>query len=256
MLLAVDVGNTQTVLGLFDGHAKIHTWRIASDTSRTSDELEVMVAELFELKGLSLDLISAVIIASVVPHLTSEWERLSHGFAATAVLIVGPGLKTGLQVATDNPHEVGADRIANAVGAMEAYGYPVAVVDFGTATNIDIVDADARYRGGIISPGLETSAVALFSRAARLSAVDLEFPATTLGTNTKTAVQSGLLLGEAAKVDGLMQRIFVELGYSMPVVATGGLSELIAGHCACVNHVDVDLTLDGLRIIAEKQATR
>lgn len=197
-----------------------------------------------------------MIIASVVPHLTTAWERLSQDLAPSHVLTVGPGVRTGLNIALDNPHEVGADRIANAVGASEKYGSPVIVVDFGTATNIDVIDVHGVYRGGVISPGLETSAHALFSRAARLSAIDLEFPPKALGTNTKFAIQSGLMLGEIAKVEGLIRKIWAELGYETFVVATGGLAELMGPHSELVQAVDVDLTLDGLRFIARRHLER
>lgn len=251
MLLAVDVGNTQTVIGLFDESTRLHTWRIASDTTRTADELEIVIVELFARRKFNPNNISTVIVASVVPHLTAAWELLALSMTGVPAKTVGPGLKTGLPIAIKNPHEVGADRIANAVAALRSYGTPVIVVDFGTATNIDVVSDDGRYLGGVISPGLETSADALFSRAARLSAIDLEAPATALGTSTKHAIQSGLIFGEAAKIDGLVRRIHQELGSEAPVVATGGLAGLIAPHCEVVNHVNVDLTIDGLLIIAQ-----
>jgi type III pantothenate kinase len=167
---------------------------------------------------------------------------------------VGPGLKTGLVIRYDNPHEVGADRIVNAVAAIEAYGAPVVVVDFGTATTLDVVDADGAYLGGAIAPGVETSAEALFSKAARLSKVDLEDPGRVIGRNTRESVQAGLLLGEAAMVDGLVRRVWAALGVETPVVATGGLAERMTPLCETIGHVDADLTLKGLLAVYRRNA--
>ena len=254
MLLAVDIGNTQTVLGLFEGERVARVWRIATDTSRTPDEIAVLVANLFQLEYGQNPAVETVIVASVVPALTDAFDDLARTLTGRTPLVVGPGLKTGLKLGLDNPHEVGADRIANAVAAKRLVGEPVIVVDFGTATNIDVVTADGTYVGGVISPGLETSANALFSHAARLAAIDLEFPATALGSNTRAAVQSGLMFGEAAKVDGLVRAIWGELGYETPVIATGGLAATLAPRCATVTVSDPDLTIVGLRIIAETHA--
>lgn len=251
MLLAVDIGNTQTVLGLFEGERVARVWRIATDTSRTPDEVAALVANLFNLEFGQQPAVETVIVASVVPSLTDAFNDLSTALSGRPPLVVGPGLKTGLKIGLDNPHEVGADRIANAVAAKELVGTPSIVVDFGTATNIDVVSGDGTYVGGVISPGLETSATALFSHAARLASIDLEFPAGALGRNTRSAVQSGLMFGEAAKVDGLLRAIWGELGYETPVVATGGLATTLAPRCATVTSTDSDLTITGLRLIAE-----
>lgn len=251
MLLTVDIGNTQTVLGLFDGAAIREVWRIATATERTPDEVAVLVDDLFRMRGLDGADVDAVIVASVVPSMTAAFQSVAYTFTGAPAMTVGPGIKTGLVLELDNPHEVGADRIANAVAAKELYGAPAVVVDFGTATNIDVVSRSGSYLGGVISPGLETSATALFSHAARLSAIDLEFPPSPLGRNTRSAVQSGLMFGEAAKVDGLVHAIWRELGYETPVVATGGLAQTIAPHCETVTAVDTDLTIRGLYLIAE-----
>jgi type III pantothenate kinase len=252
MLLAVDVGNTQTVLGLFADDRLAGHWRISSNTSFTADELRVKVAGLLSLDGLSWDDVDHVILASVVPRLTAAWEDLVGVACHCDVMVVGPGLKTGMTIRYDNPHEVGADRIVNGVAAFARLGGPVIVVDFGTATTIDVIDASGAYLGGAIAPGVETSAEALFSKAARLSKVDLEPPSAVIGTNTRMSLQAGLLFGEAAMVDGLVRRTWAELGAEAPVVATGGLAETMAALCETVSDVDVDLTLDGLRRIFER----
>lgn len=252
MLLAVDVGNTQTVIGLFADRKLAGHWRLSTNASLTSDELRVKVAGLLGLDGLSWGDVNHVILASVVPRLTGAWEDLVRVACACDAMVVGPGLKTGMPIRYDNPHEVGADRIANGVAAFARFGGPVIVVDFGTATTIDVIDSSGAYLGGAIAPGVETSAEALFTKAARLSKVDLEPPSAVIGTNTRMSVQAGLLLGEAAMVDGLVRRTWVELGAETPVVATGGLAERMALLCDTITDVDMDLTLDGLRMVFER----
>jgi len=253
MLLAVDVGNTQTVIGLFaeDDRLAGH-WRISTNASLTGDELRVKVAGLLHLDGLSWGDVTSVILASVVPRLTAAWEEVTHLACEGETMVVGPGLKTGMPIKYDNPHEVGADRIVNGVAAFARFGGPVIVVDFGTATTIDVIDASGSYLGGAIAPGVETSAEALFSKAARLSKVDLEAPSAVIGTNTRMSVQAGLLLGEAAMVDGLVRRVWIELGAETPVIATGGLAERMGTLCDTISDVDMDLTLTGLRMIHAK----
>jgi type III pantothenate kinase len=252
VLLAVDVGNTQTVIGLFcEGRLAGH-WRISTSASITGDELRVKVAGLLALDGLSWGDVSNVILASVVPRLTAAWEDVTEIACDCDIMVVGPGLKTGMPIKYDNPHEVGADRIVNGVAAFARKGGPVVVVDFGTATTIDVIDASGAYLGGAIAPGVETSAEALFTKAARLSKVDLEPPTAVIGTNTRMSVQAGLLLGEAAMVDGLVRRVWGELGTETPVLATGGLAERMGSLCDTITEVDPDLTLDGLRIIFER----
>ena len=252
MLLAVDVGNTQTVIGLFAEDRLAGHWRISTNASLTGDELRVKVAGLLALDALSWSDVESVILASVVPRLTAAWEDVTHVACDCDVMVVGPGLKTGMPIKYDNPHEVGADRIVNGVAAFARFGGPVIVVDFGTATTIDVVDKDGAYLGGAIAPGVETSAEALFSKAARLSKVDLEAPSAVIGTNTRMSVQAGLLLGEAAMVDGLVRRTWAELGTQAPVIATGGLAERMALLCETIGAVDMDLTLTGLRMIFER----
>jgi len=252
VLLAVDVGNTQTVAGLFDGGELLATWRISTNASLTADELRVKIGALLALAGFGWDRIDEVVLASVVPRLTVAWEEVASAACECEALVVGPGLRTGMPIRYDNPHEVGADRIVNGVAAFAAHGGPVVVVDFGTATTIDVISIDGAYLGGAIAPGVETSAEALFSKAARLSKVDLEPPDRAIGTNTRASVQAGLLLGEAAMVDGLVRRVWRELDAETPVVATGGLAPRMAPLCETVTHVDVDLTLTGLRIIRDR----
>ena len=251
MLFAVDVGNTQTVLGLFEGERLAAHWRTSTHASLTGDELRATVTGLLALDNLSWNDISGVILASVVPRVTSAWEEAVGASCSCEPLIVGPGLKTGMPIRYDNPHEVGADRIVNGVAAFRRLGGPVVVVDFGTATTIDVISHDGAYLGGAIAPGVETSADALFSKAARLSKVDLEAPAKVIGSNTRESVQAGLILGEAVMVDGLVRRVWEELGAETPVVATGGLAERMAPLCETVGSADPDLTLEGLRIIFE-----
>lgn len=252
MLLAVDVGNTQTVLGLFTGDTLESHWRISTNASLTADELRVKVGGLLGLDAMGWADVEEVVLSSVVPRLTVAWVDLVASACGCEALVVGPGLKTGMPISYDNPHEVGADRIVNGVAAFEALGGPVVVVDFGTATTIDVISRDGAYLGGAIAPGVETSAEALFAKAARLSKVDLEPPAAVIGRNTRESVQAGLMLGEAAMVDGLVRRVWRELGQECPVVATGGLAPMMSELCETVDHVDVDLTLTGLRIIRDR----
>ncbi len=249
MILAVDVGNTHTVLGLFDANEICGHWRVSTNPALTADELRVKISALLAGDERSWRDIEAVVISSVVPKVTSAYEEIALQVTGAQPMVIGPGLKTGMPIRYDNPHEVGADRIVNGVAALDAFGGPVVVVDFGTATTIDVIDRSGAYLGGAIAPGLETSAEALFSRAARLSKVDLEAPAKVIGTNTRASVQSGLLLGEAAMVDGLVRRVWDELGEHTTVVATGGLAPRMAGLCETIEHVDVDLTLRGLLLI-------
>lgn len=249
MLLAVDVGNTQTVLGLFAGDELRASWRIATDTTITSDELHVKLDGLFGLRGREWGEISDVAISSVVPSLTEAWDDVSLAACGKHAMVIGPGVKTGLRILVDNPSEVGADRIANAVAAIAHYGAPIIVADFGTATTLDVIDADGSYLGGTISPGVETSAEALFSRAARLSKVDLELPDRAIGTNTRASIQAGIMLGEAARVDGLVRRIRKEMGVETRVIATGGLAERIAPASEVIGEIDPDLTLAGILLI-------
>ena len=249
MILAVDIGNTQTVLGLFDGDALGGHWRVSTDASLTADELRVKIGGLLATEDVRWDSIGRIVVSSVVPVLTAAYEEMAQRATGRAPMVVGPGLKTGMPIRYENPREVGADRIVNAVAALAKLAPPLVIVDFGTATTLDVVAADGAYIGGAIAPGVETSAEALFSRAARLSEVDLEAPERVIGTNTRASVQAGLLLGQAAMIDGLVRRIWGELGQETRVVATGGLAARMAPLCETITDVDADLTLRGLLLI-------
>ena len=246
MLLAVDVGNTQTVLGLYAGGELTDHWRLSTERSTTADELGVVLGGL-----LDLDSVDAICLASTVPVLAREWELLAVKWAQAPLLAVGPGVKTGIPIRYDDPREVGPDRIVNAVAAKERYGAPVIVVDFGTSTNFDVVSPEGEYVGGVLAPGIETSMDALFARAARLVKVDYTAPPTVIGKTTVGGLQSGLVYGFAGQVDGIVGRIREELGAEARAVATGGLADLVAPHTRTIETVDPFLTLDGLRLVWE-----
>jgi type III pantothenate kinase len=254
VILAVDIGNTQTVLGLFAGDGLDGHWRVSTDATLTADELAVKTGALLEMGGLGWRDVAHVVVSSVVPVLTAAYVEMAERMTGRAPMVIGPGLKTGMPIRYDNPHEVGADRIVNGVAAFREYGGPLVVVDFGTATTIDVIAEDGAYLGGAIAAGVETSAEALFRKAARLSAIDLEAPAKVIGTNTRESVQAGLLLGEAAMVDGLVRRVWSELGRETAVVATGGLASMMAPLCDTIIHVEPDLTLRGLMYIYQLNA--
>ena len=246
MLLAIDVGNTQTVIGVYREAALVGMWRVATNKSHTADEVRIKLLPLFESAGLSFAEVRGAALASVVPQLTQAWTQALHDLTGAAA---GGLFRTDYPA----PHEIGADRIADAVAAKERYGAPVVVVDFGTATNIEVTDRDGNFVGGVIAPGVETSAAALFSHATRLAAIELTDPHQAIGTSTETAIQAGIVYGEADRVDGLVRRIFAQLGYEAPVVATGGLAPCVAELSATITHVDPELTLEGLRLIAAAQ---
>ena len=252
MILVVDVGNTQTVIGLVEDGALAGHWRVSTDATLTADEVRVKIGGLLALDGQGWPDVERVVVSSVVPSLTSAYAELALRATGIPPLVVGPGIKTGLPITYDNPHEIGADRIVNAVAAVAAFGSPVIVVDFGTATTLDVVDASGAYIGGAIAPGVETGAEALFRRAARLSAVDLEVPERVIGRTTRESVQVGLLLGAAAMVDGLVRRTWAELGSECTVVGTGGLAGLVAPLSETIGSVEPDLTLTGLLLIWER----
>jgi type III pantothenate kinase len=251
VLLAVDVGNTQTVFGLYDGAQLAEHWRVSTEAERTGDELAVLVGRLLELGDAGFDEIHGVCLGSTVPPLVRAYEELARDYADARLLVLGPGTRTGIPIVYDDPREVGPDRIANAVAARERYGAPSIVVDFGTSTNFDIVSAAGEYVGGVLAPGIETSMEALFARAARLVKVDFVEPPSVIGKTTVAGLQSGLVYGFAGQVDGIVRRVRGEIGETAPVVATGGLAELIAPHAETIDHVDPLLTLEGLRLVWE-----
>lgn len=251
MLLAVDIGNTHTVLGLFEGAKLKADWRVATRKDATADEIGVLMGALFGGAGIETPAIEATIISSVVPDLNGPYFAACAQYLNLEPLLVGPGVKTGMPVLYENPHDVGADRIVNAVAAIERYGAPVIVLDFGTATTFDVVGPGGEYLGGVISPGLGSSAEALFAKAARLHRVDVRRPQRVIGRNTEQSIQSGLFHGYASLVEGLVKRIRDDLGHDAPVVATGGLAPIFESEMPFLTASDPGLTLEGLRLIWE-----
>jgi type III pantothenate kinase len=258
MLLAIDVGNTNIVLGVFDGAKLIQSWRLQTVRERTSDELALLVDGLFAHSRIERVKIRGVILGSVVPPLTGTIRQMVERYVGVAAVIVEPGVNTGMPILYKNPSEVGADRIVNAVAAYEKFGKaagarrPMIVVDFGTATTLDAVSAKGEYLGGAICPGVQISADALFQRAARLPRIDVRKPATVVGQTTVGAMESGLFYGYVGMVEGLVRRMSEELGGNALCVATGGLADVIAPETPLIEYVDADLTLDGLRIVWER----
>ncbi|MEX2195581.1 MAG: type III pantothenate kinase [Thermoleophilaceae bacterium] len=252
MLLALDVGNTQTHIGMYREGALVEHWRLATDRSATADRLATELAGLLGLRELKLGDVDGAIASSVVPLLTHEYELLSERWFDGALVVVGPGVRTGMPIRIDNPHEVGADRLANAVAAYDRVGTTCIAVDFGTAVNYDVVSAEGEYLGGVIAPGVDISLDALSQRAARLFKVELTTPRTVLGRSTQAALQSGIVYGFASQVDGIVGRLREEIGEEATAIATGGHASVIAPHCDQIDETDDLLTLTGLRLIWER----
>ena len=244
MLLVVDVGNTQTHLGAFRGDELVHDWRFATVRDSTADELGARLRSLLELRDLAFGDLDASILSSTVPQLRPEWTAMAERYLGHEMPVVGPGLKTGMPIRMDNPREVGADRLVNAVAAFERLGGPCVIVDFGTAITYDIVGAAGEYVGGIIAPGVEISMEALTSRAAAIPKIDLTPPRALIGKSTVEAIRSGVIHGFAAQVDGMLERLREELGDATAAVATGGLASAIVPFCDQIDEVDPLLTLD------------
>jgi type III pantothenate kinase len=252
VLLAVDVGNTQTHLGVYQGDELVEHWRFATARHATADQLAIEVAALLRLRDASFADVEATIVSSVVPTLAQEYEQLIERYLDGAGSLLGPNLRTGIPIRIDNPAELGPDRLANAVAAWERYGGACIAVDFGTAINYDVVSAGGEYLGGVISPGIEISLEALAQRAARLPRVDLEPPRTAIGKGTRHAIQSGVIFGYAGSVDGIVSRVREELGEEATAIATGGFAHAIVPCCEQIDETDDLLTLEGLRLIWQR----
>jgi type III pantothenate kinase len=251
VLLAIDVGNTQTHIGAFDGAELVEHWRFGTDPEATADELAVRVSSVLPLRGMGLDSVSGSIVSSVVPPLGPEYEGMARRYLEVRHLGVVPGIKTGIAIRMDNPRELGADRLVNAVAAYDRFGGPCVVVDFGTAITFDAISGDGEYVGGVIGPGVRISMDALAERAARLPKIELAEPGPVIGKTTLASMQSGMIYGFAGAIDSIARRMVDELGTETSFIATGGGAEAIVPHCEMVDEVDDLLTLTGLRLIWE-----
>ena len=252
MLLVFDVGNTNILLGTYKGDCLTNHWRVSTYRERTADEFAILIKTLFDFENLGFSDIKGVAISSVVPQLKPALVKVAEQYFGLSPLIVGPGIRTGMPLRFDNPKEVGADRIVNAVGAFEKYGGPAIIVDFGTATTYDLVSIRGEYMGGAIAPGIGISMEALFQRAAKLPRVELAAPPGVVGRNTVHSMQSGILYGFVGQVEGIVTRMQEELASPAKVIATGGLAGLIGGHSRKVDVVDEFLTLEGLKLIYQR----
>lgn len=251
MLLAIDVGNTHTLAGCFVGDELVHECRLKTDVFRTVDEYSAICMSLWRERFGNSFSFDQVVLSSVVPPLTQTFITIAEERLGCTPLVVGPGVKTGLVIKTQDPAAVGADRVVNAVAAKSLYGVGAIVIDFGTATSFDVIDARSQYLGGIIAPGIDISLDALVSRTAKLPRINLSWPETVVGTNTVAAMQSGCLIGYVCMVEGLVNRITQEVPDIQSVIATGGFSEFIASHTKCITICDRNLTLKGMKILAD-----
>ena len=254
MLLAIDVGNTNTVVGVFSGEELVADWRMATEHHKMPDEWAALLITLMGHRGYKLADVTAAICSSVVPPVTTSLREMADEYLHTTLMLVEPGIKTGVKIVVDNPREVGADRIVNTLAAHTRYGGPLIVIDFGTATTFDVVSPDGEYLGGAISPGLVVASDALFRLTAQLRRIELIAPRSSIGKNTVHSMQSGVVWGYVGLVEGLVNRIRADMGdmgTGARVIATGGLARLISEHSECVDVLDPNLTLDGLRLIFE-----
>lgn len=254
MLLVVDIGNTNIVLGTYDGDKLLHHWRVSTDRLKTGDEYGMLINNLFGFCGISMQNISAIIISSVVPPLVVPFTKMCQRYFGVEPLLVGPGIKTGIHIKYENPREVGADRIVNAVAAYVKYGGPLVIVDFGTATTFCAIAENGDYLGGAIAPGIGISTEALFQRAAKLPRIELVKPKNVICRNTVASMQSGIIYGFTGQVDEIVRRMQEEMGQDAFVVATGGLANMIAQESGTINVVEHFLTLEGLRILYERNS--
>ncbi|HXA28118.1 MAG TPA: type III pantothenate kinase [Candidatus Angelobacter sp.] len=254
MLLAIDVGNTNVVLGVFEGEELVADFRLHTDERATGDEMGLLIVGLLGSRAILPERISAVVVSNVVPILSRPIEELSQHYFKLAPMIVGPGIRTGMRILYEDPRQVGADRIVNALAAFRRYGGPAVLVDFGTATTFDAISPNGDYLGGAIAPGIVISLDALVSHTAKLTRVELAAPPTVVGRNTTQSMQAGLVFGYVGLIEGIVARMKAELGDGARVIATGGLAELIAAETAVIDTVDQRLTLDGLRIIHDLNA--
>lgn len=256
MLLAVDIGNTNTTLGLYDGEALKAHWRVQSDKEKTADEYGILLAQLLAHKGYALKDVCAIAISCVLPPVLPAIERMCQSYFGVNPLVVTHEVDTGVVIRYQHPRDVGADRIVNAVAAKAKYPLPAIVVDFGTATTFDCVSAEAEYLGGVICPGIGISLEALFARASKLPRVSFQHPGSAMGTNTVHSIQAGIIYGTAGEVDGIVRALKKEMQGDPTVIATGGYARAIAAHCSTIDVIDEMLTLDGLRVIYERNKHR